>query len=249
LHGPGNGQIGQPGLHIGVVGLGTGTMAVWGESDDSIKFYEINPAVEKVARKYFTFIEDSLASKNIEVVIGDARIQLERHLEKQGSENFDLLVIDAFSSDAIPMHLLTRECFKLYCDNLSKQGVLAVHVSNRYLDLDTIVYNLSHELNYSPFLIINEEDDDMSADASNWVLVTRDPKLIVQINSQDNVSEWPSPMPKTVWTDDFGSLTEVMDWSNTTDFASEKWEELVDYLTGRKDDELSDSDEGDQDEG
>ncbi len=247
IRGQENDRVGQPGLRIGVVGLGTGTMAAWGQSNDSILFYEINPAVEEVAREHFTYIKDSRA-KQLEVVIGDARIQMERHLKNEGSEKFDLLVIDAFSSDAIPMHLLTRECFKLYCDNLSERGVLAVHVSNRYLELETIVYNLSVELNYTPFLIFNDDDDDISADASTWALVVRDQELIDHLEAGDNLEEWDSPMPKTVWTDDFGSLTEVMDMANTTDFASEKLEELADYLSSRGAEEEDDSEEDDSEE-
>ena len=236
----------ESGLRIGVVGLGTGTMAAWGEADDSIKFYEINPAVEFVARKYFSYLDNSLA-KDITITIGDARIQMERHLKEVGSEEFDLLVIDAFSSDAIPMHLLTRECFKLYCDNLSDKGILAIHVSNRYLDLSTIVYNLAHELNYSPYLFSNDDDDATETDSSSWVLVTKNDTLIKMIESENEFDEWSELIPDTVWTDDFGSLTEVMDFENTTDFAEEKWDELLKYL--KSEDEDSDDEDSDDEEG
>lgn len=230
---------GEDSLKFGVVGLGTGTMASWGYRQDSFKFYEINPAVEHVAREYFTYLSDMLPADQIEVVIGDARIQMESYYEKNGSEEFDLLVVDAFSSDAIPMHLLTRECFKLYCDNISDRGILAVHVSNRYLDLGTIVYNLAAENEHGAFLIETnddsgnakmQEDFDKGADESSWVLVVRDPELIEMIGTRANWSSWESPMPTTVWTDDFGSLTDVLDWSDTSDFAEEKWEELLEYV-------------------
>jgi len=254
LQDTGNGSAGKPGLHIGVVGLGTGTMAAWGDATDSFKFYEINPDVEKVAREFFTYLEDSKANK-IEVVIGDARIQIEKRLEDEGSENFDLLVIDAFSSDAIPMHLLTRECFKLYCDNLSDTGILAVHVSNRYLDLGTIVYNLANELEYASFKIDNykDEDDELAvvdfengADESNWVLVTKNKELIQSFVDEDRYTFWDKEMASTVWTDDFGSLTDVMDFSNTTDFAFDKWDELVEYFF--PEDEENEDGEGTEEE-
>ncbi|MFK7768823.1 MAG: fused MFS/spermidine synthase [Mariniblastus sp.] len=226
-------------LHFGVVGLGTGTMAAWGEPGDSIKFYEINPAVEVVARDFFSYLSDSKA-ENIEVIIGDARIQLERHQNEFGSEKFDLLAIDAFSSDAIPMHLLTRECFKLYCDNLSDRGILAIHISNRYLNLGIVVYNLSNELGYTPFLFSNDEDEDAETDASNWVLVVKNKSLIEEIGMDARFVEWRQPIADTIWTDDFGSLTEVMSISNTKNFATEKLEQVLGFL-GLKDD--SDADE------
>ena len=225
-------------------------MAAWGTVDDSIKFYEINPAVELVAREYFSYLDDSPAKENISVVIGDARIQIERHLKELGSEEFDLLLIDAFSSDAIPMHLLTQECFKLYCDNLSDQGILAIHVSNRYLDLSTIVYNLANELSYSAYLFANEDDDNIRADASSWVLVTRDKELINLIEDENDFESRPEQIPSTIWTDDFGSLTAVMDWSKTTDFGKEKWDELLLYFGFEKEDseEENSEDEDSEDE-
>ena len=231
---------GEGPLKFGVVGLGTGTMASWGVEGDSFKFYEINPACEYVAREHFVYLSQSEAADQIEVIIGDARIQMESHYAKHGSEEFDLLVVDAFSSDAIPMHLLTRECFKLYCNSISEHGILAVHVSNRYLNLDTIVYNLAKENEHSAFFIATDKDsldEDMiedfenGADESSWVLVVKDPVLTQMIEDRAKWSSWESPMPTTVWTDDFGSLTDVLDWSDTTYFAEEKWDELKGYFS------------------
>jgi len=231
---------GDSSLKFGVVGLGTGTMASWGIAGDSFKFYEINPACEYVAREYFAYLSGSEAADQIDVIIGDARIQMESHFAKHGSEEFDLLLVDAFSSDAIPMHLLTRACFKLYCDNISQTGILAVHVSNRYLDLDPIVYNLAKENDHRAFFIETDEDSldekmiedfDNGADESSWVLVVKDLVLTQMIEDGANWSSWETPMPTTVWTDDFGSLTDVLDWSDTTYFVAEKWEELMGYFS------------------
>ena len=211
-----------------------------GVEGDSFKFYEINPACEYVAREHFVYLSQSEAADQIEVIIGDARIQMESHYAKHGSEEFDLLVVDAFSSDAIPMHLLTRECFKLYCNSISEHGILAVHVSNRYLNLDTIVYNLAKENEHRAFFIATDKDsldEDMiedfenGADESSWVLVVKDPVLTQMIEDRAKWSSWESPMPTTVWTDDFGSLTDVLDWSDTTYFAEEKWDELKGYFS------------------
>ena len=236
------GEINDDGpLRFGVVGLGTGSMASWGIKGDSFKFYEINPACEFVAREYFSYLSNTEAFERVEVVIGDARVQMENYLAEHGSEEFDLLVVDAFSSDAIPMHLLTRECFQLYCDNLSERGILAVHVSNRYLNLGTIVFNLANEIGYESFLVETYEDSgiqkmiedfDNGADESSWVLVTRDPQLTKWIRQAGVETPWPEPMPTTVWTDDFGSLNDVVDWSDTYSFAADKWEELLTFFTG-----------------
>jgi len=237
----------QSPLKFGVVGLGAGTMAAWGAEGDSFKFYEINPKVEYVAREFFTYLSDSRAADQIEVVIGDGRIQMETHFASHGSEEYDLLVVDAFSSDAIPMHLLTRECFKLYCDSISDNGILAIHVSNHYLQLDTIVYNLSKENDHRAFWIKTDkkstnadmvEDFKKGADESSWVLVVRDPVLIDRIDKEANWSSWREPMPSTVWTDDFGSLTDVLDWSGTSSFAGEKWKDVKDYFSSGGEEEV-----------
>ncbi|MDJ0866979.1 MAG: fused MFS/spermidine synthase, partial [Myxococcota bacterium] len=119
-------------LHVGVVGLGVGTLATYGHPGDHFRFYEIDEEVLSLAREYFTFLEDSAAS--VEVVLGDARIRLTEELASSGSQRFDVLVLDAFSSDSVPMHLLTREAFELYAAHLEPDGVLAIHVSNRHLD-------------------------------------------------------------------------------------------------------------------
>ena len=233
---------GDDSLKFGVVGLGTGTMASWGIEGDSFKFYEINPACEDVAREYFSYLSNTEAKDGVEVVIGDARIQMENYYAEHGSEEFDLLVIDAFSSDAIPMHLLTRESFKLYCDNISDKGILAIHVSNRYLDLGTIVFNLAKEVEHKAYLIETYEDSGIAqmikdfedgADASSWVLVVRDPVLIKRLKNDANWTPWPKTMPPTVWTDDFGSLTDVMDWSDTTSFAADKWEDTLNFAADK----------------
>ena len=146
------------------------------------------------------------------------------------------------------MHLLTQECFKLYCDNLSDQGILAIHVSNRYLDLSTIVYNLANELSYSAYLFANEDDDNIRADASSWVLVTRDKELIDLIEDENDFESRPEQIPSTIWTDDFGSLTAVMDWSKTTDFGKEKWDELLLYFGFEKEDSEEENSEDEDSE-
>jgi SAM-dependent methyltransferase len=131
------------GRKLGLVGLGTGTLAAYGRSGDQLRIYEINPAVEQLARDPFTHLARSPAK--IDVVMGDARLSLEREFAAGGSQQFDLLALDAFSSDAIPVHLLTREAVALYLRHLRPDGMLAVHISNRYLNLEPVVRALAQE--------------------------------------------------------------------------------------------------------
>jgi hypothetical protein len=125
------------GRRIGVIGLGTGSLAAYGLKSDEIRFYELNPQVVEVARRYFTYLDDSPA--DVSIVEGDARLSLARELRESGSRRFDLLVLDAFTGDAIPVHLLTREAFALYDTHLARGGILAVHVSNLHFDLRPVV--------------------------------------------------------------------------------------------------------------
>lgn len=118
-----------PVVRVGVIGLGAGTIASYGRTGDQYRFYEINPAVQGIAHSYFSFLRDSHAAVNL--VSGDARLSLER----EAPQRFDVLAIDAFSGDSIPMHLLTREAFREYIRHMAPGGVLAVHASNQYLNL------------------------------------------------------------------------------------------------------------------
>jgi hypothetical protein len=127
----------KAGMRVGIIGLGTGTLAIYGKQGDSYRFYEINDLVVKVAQTDFTFLRDSGAK--VEIVIGDGRLELER----EPSQDFDVLAVDAFSGDSIPVHLLTKEAFATYFRHLKPTGILAVHVSNRFLDLQSVVERLS----------------------------------------------------------------------------------------------------------
>ena len=125
---------------VGVIGLGAATLASYGRPGDYYRFYEINPLVIEVARKQFTYLSDCPAK--VDVVLGDARLSLDR----EPSQQFDVLAVDAFSSDSIPVHLLTLEAFRLYFRHLRPDGVLAVHVSNTHLKLEPVVGRLAQAL-------------------------------------------------------------------------------------------------------
>jgi hypothetical protein len=158
------------------------------------------------ARRYFTFLSDTRSS--VDVVVGDARLSLERELRSpQNRHLYDVLAIDAFSGDAIPVHLLTREAFALYRDGLRDDGILAVHVSNRYLDLTPVVRGLAAEQQRQVLAIETGDDDEHSLDSSTWMLVTGNTAFV------DAVTIYASPPEagrSIVWTDAFSSLLQVL---------------------------------------
>jgi len=199
---------------IGVVGLGTGTMAAWGRAGDTLRFYEINEAVVKIARERFSFLADSPAA--IEVVMGDARLNLER----EPDQKFDILVLDAFSSDAIPAHLLTREAFQTYRRHLRPDGVMAVHISNRYLNLKPVIRRTAEALGYQAALIVVSSgvfDDDEPEEAgsgydSDWVLLSNNAAFLSQPEIRGVASEFSADLPAVeIWTDDKSDLFSILE--------------------------------------
>lgn len=171
-------------LRIGVIGLGTGTVAAWGEKDDLVRFYEINPEVQNVAENKFYYFREAREKNGakVDVVLGDARIQMRRQLEEKNPQKFDVIAVDAFSSDAIPRHLLTLECVQLYEEHLRdrNKGIIAIHISNRFLDLEGICYRIGRELGYDPILIDCDPDPDKLhwGYDSTWVLFTKNEEFI-----------------------------------------------------------------------
>ena len=197
----------QPKRRIAVVGLGTGTLAAWGRAGDTIRFYEINPDVEPIARTWFSFLGRSPA--RIETVLGDARVQLTRELAAGDSHDFDLIAVDAFSSDSIPMHLLTAECGDIYRQRLKPGGVLALHISNRVLNLDPVARGVARHLGWPAVQIITRDDPATGESSSRWVLITANAGFIERAGLARHVSAWSSRPPIT-WTDDFASLWHVL---------------------------------------
>ncbi len=192
-------------LKIGVLGLGTGSLVTWGEKGDQFIFYEINPASEKLARAHFTYLENW--GDDAQVILGDGRIQLERSLAEQGSQGFDLLFLDAFTSDSIPAHLMTRESFELYLKHLKPGGILVAHITNRFVDLRPVVRGLAEERRLEAVWIEHYEN------STDWVLMSTDPAILRQPTISDRQTPWPKDMKKIVWTDNFTSLAQVVDWS------------------------------------
>ncbi len=195
-------------LRVGVVGLGTGTLAVYGKALDKFRFYEINPDVQALSGKFFTYLSDSPA--DIQVVLGDARITMEREIAANESQQFDVLAIDAFSSDAIPVHLLTTECGEIYRQQLRPGGILAVHISNRFLDLNPVARGLADTLGWRAFRIDSDGDDSIGVFSANWILLTNSETIAENEELQRRNSPWSASDGKIQWTDNHSGLWQVI---------------------------------------
>lgn len=190
-------------IRVGAVGLGVGTVATYLRPGDSIRFYEINPEVRRLADTNFTYLKDCEGTHD--VVMGDARVSLEREVPNA----FDILVLDAFSGDAIPTHLLTEEAFRIYQKHLKADGVLAVHITNRYVNLAPVVRRLAESCGLGATRIYDDGDDEMLTYRSDWMLLTRDQSFLSAtppILSPESAPEFPVPL----WTDDFSNLSQIL---------------------------------------
>lgn len=191
---------------VGIIGLGAGTLAAYGKPGDTFQFYEINPQVIDLAKSQFTFLSDSKAS--IGIVTGDARLSLEREMgERETAPLYDVFLADAFSGDAIPVHLLTKEAFTLYLKHLKPSGILAIHVSNQYLDLAPVVAQLASANGMIARLVHNPRDEAHLYAQNDWVVMTRDAELIPEIAASAKPIELRPGL--RLWTDDYNNLLQV----------------------------------------
>lgn len=219
-YGPGSGAgivFGHPrelvgaGARFGVLGLGAGSLACFRQADQQLTVFEIDPAVLALSRqRRFTYLSD--CAPDVRVVLGDARLELAQ--EPRGS--FDLLAIDAFSSDSVPLHLFTHEAFGVYLDALSQRGIMMVHISNNFIDLEPA---LAAELKARGLAAAVRDDNPTdTADywPTSWVAVSRDPAQIAWIKALTPVQEWrplAKPAPQ-VWRDDYASILPYVTWTN-----------------------------------
>jgi hypothetical protein len=192
---------------IGVVGLGAGTIAAYAEKGDVVRFYDINPLIVEIAGSQFTYLRDARArGATVDVTLGDARLSL----TNEEPQRFDVLAIDAFSGDAIPVHLLTREAITLYLRHLKPTGVLAIHTSNAYLDLAPVVQLLANDAQYPARLISNSDDLRKLVDSSDWVLLTRNEGFLSELDDSTLQEEIKVPSKLEVWTDDYNNLFQIL---------------------------------------
>ena len=194
----------QP-LRVGIIGLGAGTIATYGQPGDQFRFYEINPDVERFARKYFSFLEESEAE--VQVVLGDARLSMER----EPPQHYDVFVLDAFSGDAIPAHLLTREAFEVYLRHLKPDGVIAANISNRHLDLEPVLGNLGAHHGLESASFFTRRDADTFRAASHWIVLSRNSTFWAQPDvAAGRRSEIGRFVGIPMWTDQFNNLFQVL---------------------------------------
>ena len=182
-------------------------VAAFGRSGDLYTFYEINPLVRKLAETEFTFLRESEA--RVEIVMGDARLALER----QPPQAFDVLAVDAFSGDAIPVHLLTREAFELYFRRLKSGGVLAVHISNNYLDLQPVVQSAAAALGKTAVVVISARDGRNAIARALWVLLSDRPGFYRESELVRAAVPLPPSASLRTWTDDYSNLLGVLKWT------------------------------------
>lgn len=209
-------QRGRGELKVGAIGLGVGTVAAYAREGDEYRFYEINPAVIRLARgegHFFSFLTN--AKGNVSIVPGDARLSLESEAQAGRRQGFDVLIVDAFNGDSIPVHLLTREAFALYLQHLrGPDSIIAVHISNIALDLRPVLAGVAQEFHLQAMLV----DTDATSEtllASHWVLLSRQPFTQPEFRGRG------IPMLRTVfgpkpplWTDDYSNVIQLLDWDS-----------------------------------
>ena len=197
----------QPGpRRIGVLGLGIGSIAAYGRTGDTFRMYEINPQVLEAASRYFYYLSGSQA--RIETVLGDARLLLER----EAPQNFDVLAIDAFSGDSIPIHLLTQEALRIYLRHVKPDGSVVFNVTNRYVQVAPVIQQLAQAAGYSALWISDDAEEDESDDLfqSDWVIVSKNPALVEDPDVKRRQSPILPIAGLRLWTDDFSNLFQIL---------------------------------------
>jgi SAM-dependent methyltransferase len=193
---------------VGVIGLGTGTVAAYGNAGDVIRFYEINPPVERLARHWFTFLHDTGAKTD--VLLGDARLSL----ASEPPQNFNVIVVDAFSGDAIPVHLLTREALALYRRHLRPDGIIVFHVSNQYIDLEPVVAGIAGNAGLRAVSVHSHGDEQTGLYYADWILVTANQAFLDQPEIVNNGFSTPLQEGVRVWTDNYSSVFPLLKWQS-----------------------------------
>jgi len=193
-------------LQVGIIGLGVGALAAYGETGDHYTFYELNPLVSDFANKYFSYLEDSMAE--VVIKLGDARVTLQNELDLGQKNAFDLLIIDAFSGDLIPTHLMTHEAFLLYQQHINTHGVMALHISNRHLSLLPVILQHAKSLNMQ--LMLFDTPGDGKEHDTQWVVLTNNSRLTQSAALIYKQTVIDMNIQKVLWTDDYSSLLPIL---------------------------------------
>ena len=195
-------------MTIGVIGLGVGTLAGRGQAGDTVRFFELSPIVIAFANRHFTYLRDSRAK--VHIVAGDARLSLEREHAGPARAVYDLIAVDAFSGDSIPIHLLTREALQLYAAVLAPDGALAIHVTNQHLDIGPVVRALTHEAQWGVADIRQSANAAESIRENRWMITSPHARILADL------APYATPEPpdarRIAWTDDFSALLPLVKW-------------------------------------
>jgi hypothetical protein len=187
-------------------------LSAWANAGDTIRFYELNPEVVRVAWEWFSWLPRArdLGTLDGDIVVGDARVRLEQELNNTGSQQFDILVVDAFTSDSIPAHLLTEECLKMYWRHLRPEGILAIHITNRNIDLRGILANNPADTAHQSLLYVHP---DLAIDdfGCTWALMGR-PDILKELGLVAKSTPWPEDVKTVPWTDDFNCVMWLVQW-------------------------------------
>ena len=195
-------------VRLGVVGLGIGTLSAYGRAGDVVRFYEIDPDVVDLAWNRFWYLKSSPAT--LEFALGDARLSMERELKENRPQRFDVLAIDAFSSDSIPVHLITKEAIEIYARQIAPDGIIAVHISNRFLDLKPVLANIGAATGLAVRNVADAPSKESGASSTDWVLIAKDARVFADEPLAERV-EAIAPRPEfSLWTDQFNNLLDVL---------------------------------------
>ena len=207
----GGGVSGEQNKDVGILGLGAGALTTYLRAGDHFTFYELNPQVVEVARQEFSYLSGHL-DQEVTILVGDGRVSL-TNPEARNSSKFDALVVDAFSGDAIPTHLLTLEAFEVYRSRLKPTGILAVHISNRFLDLQPLMYGLAESLEWQSALVRRPRSSDGRIKRSTWVIMGANPGFFAEQREWKYFQEWAPEIKQRqlVWTDDAINIFPLLD--------------------------------------
>ena len=201
----------RPDARIGVVGMGAGTVSCYAKSGQTVRFYDINPDVVRIAEKYFTYLEDARKrGAKVDIVVSDARLALER----EPSQQFDVLLLDAFSGDSVPVHLLTKEAFSIYDRHMKPDGIIAVHITNSYLVLAPVIEKIAAATGFKTTRIATEAEGDH--DSTDYILVTRNEAFLKATPSELLGSEIELKQDVRLWTDRYHNLLRILDIPQNT---------------------------------
>jgi len=195
-------------LHFGVIGLGLGTVAAYTKTGYKVRFYENSLALEKTVKKNFFYLTDSKGE--VELMMGDVRRSLESELEASGGQNFHILVLDTFNGHAIPTHLLTREAFSLYWKHLRPEGIMVVHITNKFFDLSPVIRNHAKFVDKEALRIFMPPDK-YSSEGAEWVIITSNKEFLKDTTVKQAVTPWADKyFGNVVWTDEYSNYLKVL---------------------------------------